>query len=103
MAIADKRITHHMNAHRTPGAGWTIDLVKSAVERGAKIEPFNAAFVKIYMKRPEVKPSQFTDYGLPQFNSASLVPMTVAKAALPDLDLAPTTAPMAEQRRRPKP
>ena len=60
-----------MNAHRTPGAGWTIDLVKSAVERGAKIEPFNAAFVKIYMKRPEVKPSQFTDYGLPQLIAVS--------------------------------
>ena len=92
-----------MNAHRTPGAGWTIDLVKSAVERGAKIEPFNAAFVKLYMKRPEVNNPKFMDHGLPQFNSASLVPMAVAKAALPELDLTPTSAPMAEQRRRPKP
>jgi len=92
-----------MNSNHTTGAGWTTELVKSAVERGAKVEPFNTAFVKLHMKRPEVTPSQFTDYGLPQFNSASLVPMAVAKAALPDLDLTPTATPMAEQRRRPKP
>lgn len=87
----------------TSGAGWTAELVKSAVERGAKIEPFNAAFVKLHMKRPEVKPSQFTDYGLPQFNAASLVPMAVAKAAMPELDVMPTSTPAVETRRRPKP
>lgn len=92
-----------MNSNHTTGAGWTIELVKGAVERGAKIEPFNAAFVKLYMKRPEVNNPKFMDHGLPQFNSASLVPMAVAKAALPELDLAPTSAPMADQRRRPKP
>lgn len=92
-----------MNSPQVTGAGWNIELVKGAVERGAKIEPFNAAFVKLYMKRPEVNNPKFMDHGLPQFNSASLVPMAVAKAALPELDLTPTSAPMADQRRRPKP
>lgn len=92
-----------MNAHHQSGAGWTVELVKQAIERGAKLERFNAAYVKLYMKRPAVKPVQFMDFGLPEFGQASLVPMAVVKAAVPDADFALATEPKQEYRGRPKP
>lgn len=85
------------------GSGWTVELVKSAFERGAKIEPFNAAYVKLHMKRPEVEPKQLTDFAMPIFNGASLVPIAIVNEAVPGWSAAPSVPTDTPQRRRPKP
>ncbi|MFP3637543.1 hypothetical protein [Paraburkholderia sp. SIMBA_054] len=56
----------------------------------AKVEPFNASFAKLYMRRPEIDPAKIVDpfnrffaEGCPEFNPAILVERNLVTGFLP--------------------
>ena len=70
------------------GAGFTVDNIKEALKRGALLEPFNQAYMKISMKRPEVNLKSMSGWnrffaeGAPEFNLATLVQIEIAEFAM---------------------
>ena len=69
------------------GQGWTVDLVKKVLANGGKLEQFNSAYAKIFIRRPVQKQSKdalncFFQEGAPEFSNPTLVPIAVAYAAL---------------------
>lgn len=70
------------------GAGWTSKMVRQLLADGAaKVEPFNSAFVRLFMKKPDLPPStnplnRFFQEGSPEYSAAGLVPKSVYDEAV---------------------
>lgn len=70
------------------GAGWTSKTVRQVLADGtAQVEPFNSAFVRLFMKKPGLPAStdplnRFFQEGSPDYSAASLVPKAVYDEAI---------------------
>lgn len=71
------------------GSGWSVERVTQLLQSGrVKVERFNDAYARLYMKRPVVKAASIADplnrffaEGEPEFNAPVLIPMCIAAAA----------------------